>query len=205
MKINQWSKTTLAQALLVAGLSTGMGFNVAMAADASMPQVQNSNSTNVARDAEITHHVENKLARQDSLKHADIHVVTSDGVVSLNGTVNSEHANRVAENCAKSQAGVKHVMNNLTIAPNGHEGKTHKAMNKTGQVISDSWITSKVKSEMLTDSPSQNSAVHVKTEHGVVMLKGKVASQDAIQHLTTLVMNVHGVMSVDTSALSVGK
>lgn len=51
---------------------------------------------------------------------------------------------------------------------------------KTERVVSDSWITTKVKSEILANSLSKAFKVRVKTKFGVVKLGGKLPSQDAI-------------------------
>ena len=76
---------------------------------------------------------------------------------------------------------------------------------KTEAVVSDSWITTKVKSEILASSLSKGFNVGVKTKHGVVMLKGKLASQDAIEQVKAIAEKVKGVKSVDTSRLVVGE
>jgi len=45
--------------------------------------------------------------------------------------------------------------------------------------------------------------VSVTTTHGVVVLKGALASQDAIDHVKSLAEKVKGVKSVDTALLTV--
>ena len=69
--------------------------------------------------------------------------------------------------------------------------------------MSDSWITTKVKSEILADSVSKGFDVSVETIHGVVVLKGALANQDAVDHVKDIAEKVDGVKSVDTSALTV--
>jgi hyperosmotically inducible protein len=69
--------------------------------------------------------------------------------------------------------------------------------------MSDSWITTKVKSEILADSISKGFKVDVKTKHGVVILKGVLASQDAIDHVKDIAAKVDSVKSVDTTGLTV--
>lgn len=78
-----------------------------------------------------------------------------------------------------------------------------KAVQKTERVVSDSWITTKVKSEILANSVTKAMKVAVKTKFGAVTLKGKLPSQDAIDQVKQIAEKVKGVKSVDTSGLSV--
>jgi hyperosmotically inducible protein len=77
------------------------------------------------------------------------------------------------------------------------------ATQKTERVVSDSWITTKVKSSILANSLTKGFHVDVKTFHGVVTLSGKLATQDAIDQVKTEAGKIKGVKSVDTSILVV--
>jgi hyperosmotically inducible protein len=79
-----------------------------------------------------------------------------------------------------------------------------KAASSAGRVVSDSWITTKVKSEILANSASKALKVGVKTKHGAVSLKGKLPSQDAIDLVKAIAEKVKGVKSVDVAGLVVG-
>ena len=74
---------------------------------------------------------------------------------------------------------------------------------KTERVVSDSWITTKVKSEILASSVTKGFKVSVKTLHGKVALRGKLPSQDSIDQVKQIAEKVKGVSSVDTSKLTV--
>jgi hyperosmotically inducible protein len=78
------------------------------------------------------------------------------------------------------------------------------AASKAEQAVSDSWITTKVKSEILANSVSKAFKVSVKTKHGAVSLKGKLPSQDAIDLVKMIAEKVKGVKSVDVSGLVIG-
>jgi hyperosmotically inducible protein len=78
-----------------------------------------------------------------------------------------------------------------------------RAASKAEAAVSDSWITTKVKSEILANSVSKAFKVSVKTKHGAVALKGKLPSQDAIDLVKMIAEKVKGVQSVDTSGLAV--
>jgi len=78
-----------------------------------------------------------------------------------------------------------------------------EATQKTKRVASDSWITTKVKSELLADSVTKGFDISVETSHGVVTLSGSLKSQDAIDHAKSLAAKVKGVKSVDVTSLKV--
>jgi hyperosmotically inducible protein len=78
------------------------------------------------------------------------------------------------------------------------------AVDKTEKVVSDSWITTKVVSEILANSVSKAFKVNVKTESGVVSLSGKLPSQDSIDLVKMIAEKVKGVKSVNVSGLSIG-
>ncbi len=78
-----------------------------------------------------------------------------------------------------------------------------KAVDKTERVVTDSWITTKVKSELLANSGTKAFKVNVKTKYKTVTLKGKLPSQEAIDQVRKIAEKVKGVKKVDTSGLSV--
>ena len=205
MNMNSFCKTTLRAALITAGLAVGLGIGITTAAadDVSMPQAHSDSLGAAVTDTAITAKVKAKLMGEDSLKKSDISVTTTNGVVTLDGSVSSSHAKSVAETAAKSVDDVKSVDNELKTPVSGKtSAKTHEAVAKTKRVVSDSWITTKVKSEILADSVSKGFDVSVETIHGVVVLKGALASQDAVDHVKDIAEKVDGVKSVDTSALT---
>jgi len=79
-----------------------------------------------------------------------------------------------------------------------------KAASNAERVVTDSWITTKVKSEILANSVSKAFKVSVKTKHGAVSLKGKLPSQDAIDQVKMIAEKVKGVKSVDVSGIVIG-
>ena len=206
MNMTSFRKTSFRNVLIVAGLAAGLGIGTANAAsdDASMPQPHSDNLGAAVIDTAITAKVKATLMGKDSLKKSDISVTTTNGVVTLDGSASSANAKSVAEAATKSIDGVKRVDNHLkTPTSSKASAKTHKAVAKTKRVASDSWITTKVKSEILANSVSKGFDVSVKTKHGVVILKGTLANQDAIDHVKDIAEKVDGVKSVDTSALTV--
>lgn len=76
-----------------------------------------------------------------------------------------------------------------------HEKKESKRM------VSDSYITSKVKAALLKDEGMKSMKVSVKTEGGVVQLSGFVDSEDQIKQAGKIAAGVNGVKSVKNSLL----
>jgi hyperosmotically inducible periplasmic protein len=73
------------------------------------------------------------------------------------------------------------------------------------QAVSDTWITTKVKSVLLADSEAKGLDVQVDTKDGVVTLEGELTSQAAVDHVKALAMDVEGVKAVNTTALTVAR
>ena len=78
-----------------------------------------------------------------------------------------------------------------------------KAASSAEAAVSDSWITTKVKAEILANSVSKAFKVHVETKHGAVALTGKLPNKDAVDLVKMIAEKVKGVQSVDTTGLVV--
>ena len=188
-------RATLTAAALGACLCGAAVPGLAARADESTPH---SDGVGAAiTDTAITAKVKSRFIGDSRLKKSDISVTTTNGVVTLEGTASGSKAKSAAAALAKSVNGVKSVDNNLTTPGSSEVGA------ETKQVASDSWITTKVKSELLADSISKGFDVSVETTDGVVVLKGALANQDAIDHVKDVAGKVDGVKSVDASGLTV--
>ena len=191
---NAFCKTLMAAS--IAGM-VGAGTVNAIASDKPMPQAHSDGMGAAISDTVITAKVKAKLMGEDGLKKSDIDVTTTNGVVTLKGSATNSDAKALAEEKAKTVEGVKSVDNALRTPD------TSNTVRKTKRVVSDSWITTKVKSEILADSLTKGFDVSVKTTHGVVVLKGKLANEAAVEHVKSIAEKVDGVKSVDTSGLKV--
>ncbi len=80
--------------------------------------------------------------------------------------------------------------------PNSHESE---------QPAGDTWITTKVKSELLADSAVKGTDINVSTVNGVVTLAGVLDNQAAIDKAITITKGIKGVTDVDTRALKLRK
>lgn len=188
-------RTLLCITLMFAGLAV-----IAVRADyETAPKAHSEGVVETISDASITTQIKSILMKEEKLKQSNISVTTTNGVVTLDGTASDSKAKSLAESKAKSIDGVKSVDNNLTTPDSS------KSVEKTKEVVSDSWITAKVKSDILADSMSKGFDVNVVTTDGVVVLKGTLANQDAIDHVKDIAAKVDGVKGVDISSLTVAK
>lgn len=199
VKLSVFRTASFRSALLAGGLMAGLGGGAAALASDDTAEIKpHSESIGAAiTDTATTAKVKSSLMAEDSLKKSDIDVTTTNGVVSLDGTVSSSKAKSTAETLAGSVDGVKSVDNNLRT-PDSSENVA-----KTKQAVADSWITTKVKTEIVASSVSNGIDVNVVTVQGVVALKGILPNQETINKVKAIAANVDGVKSVDTSALRV--
>lgn len=194
------NSTKTVQAILVAtALAAVLSLSVASMGEESVPEAHSDGLSAAISDTVITAKVKTKLAGDDMLKKSDVDVTTTNGVVTLKGNTTSTKAKLMAESDTKLVEGVKSVDNQL-VSPN-----TSATATETKRVMSDSWITTKVKSELLADSVTKGLDVSVETKHQVVMLKGTLPSHEAIDHAKMLAAKVDDVKSVDISGLAVAK
>jgi osmotically-inducible protein OsmY len=70
---------------------------------------------------------------------------------------------------------------------------------KTGAYVDDSWITSKVKSEMVADKDVSARNINVITTKGVVKLTGTVKTLDESNKAAQIAHSVEGVKQVENN------
>lgn len=108
-------------------------------------------------------------------------VSTNFAVVTLAGTAESDEKKAQAEMLAINTRGVKSVDNQLVIEPVIKATTNPKdETSSTSQTISDTWITTKVKSSFLMSINIHSRDISVSTEQGVVTLSGEIHS--GIEH-----------------------
>jgi hyperosmotically inducible protein len=199
------------KSLLTLCMGMIMGFGVygcGQPADTPQGQARSEGPGEVASDTAITTEVKSRLESEYQLRDSDISVSTANGEVTLEGSVSGANAKSAAEDAARSVEGVRTVHNNLDTSAgsmaSGGTGSGDRTEGGAQQAVSDTWITTKVKSELLADSVSQGLDVNVETKDGVVSLEGTVEDEQAIEHVKDVVAGVEGVKRVDTSRLTVG-
>ena len=168
-------------------------------------------------DATITVAVKSKLLWS---KHTDgLHttVETKSGRVTLTGTADTKAARDLAGRLASNTRGVISVKNQLKVTPvtqaavattsavtGNPAGSTIPQVStaKAEQTVSDTWITTKVKSTLLYSSNVAGTDITVTTVAGVVSLKGKLDSGAERALAIELAQNVKGVKSVHAKDLT---
>lgn len=118
-------------------------------------------------------------------KNSHIIVVSFNGIVLLAGQTPNAALKAKAEQAARGTQRVKKVNNELQIMP----PSSLLARNN------DTWLTTKIKTQMLADSTIPGSRIKIVTENGIVYMLGLVTRQEA--NLTThLVQGVDGVQKI---------
>lgn len=200
MKTTPIFRTTLVAALS-ACLSCGVALSATAHADDATPHSDGIGAA--IADTAITAKVKARFLDDSRLKKSSISVTTTNGVVTLTGSAPSSDAASAARELAAGVDGVKSVddqVNTPSLADTV-AAKADKAAKNTGKFASDSWITTKVKSDLLADNVTKGLDISVKTSNGVVALSGTVVDSGTVDHVKDLAARVRGVKSVDTSAL----
>jgi osmotically-inducible protein OsmY len=150
-------------------------------------------------DDAIKDRIEHRLATDANLKKYDVDVKVSGGAVTLGGTVGSETQKVEAARLAKT-AGVTTVDNEIKVDKDvdrtlGERAKS--GLSKTGEAITDAWITAKVKWFLVGEDSLKGSDINVDTSNHVVTLKGTVASAIGKTRAVELARETDGVSRVD--------
>jgi hyperosmotically inducible protein len=150
-------------------------------------------------DATITARVKSKLLWSQYTEGMETDVETKAGKVTLKGDTESKTTKELAGRMAMNTSGVKSVDNQLDIKPEGDDNS--RGMDKAKQEISDSWITTKVKSTFIYSSNVDSSDISVTTKNGEVTLSGKAHNGAERELAMELAKNVRGVNTVNAEAL----
>lgn len=118
-------------------------------------------------DSVISTTVKSKMIADEFVKARHIDVDVLNGVVFLVGVVESSSQMRMAADIARSVDGVVRVQNQLLV------GKT-----SAGQVLNDTILTSKIRTELLKDPDIRSTNIDVDTINNVITLTGIVGSQN---------------------------
>ena len=81
-------------------------------------------------------------------------------------------------------------------------GATDTSSKSSQQPVTDTWITTKVKSELATTEGIKSGDISVTTKNGLVTLSGVVSSKAQLQKAVAVTKSVKGVHNVDSTALS---
>lgn len=135
--------------------------------------------------------IETKAAVNIAKAHADLdqgsHIVVAsyNGVVLLAGQTPRSDLKQMAEQAANSVQRVKRVHNELQVL------QPSSALARSN----DTWLTTKIKAQMLADNSVPGSRIKVITENGIVYLLGLVTRQEG-NRATSVVQGVGGVQRI---------
>jgi osmotically-inducible protein OsmY len=155
-------------------------------------------------DATLVATVKSKLLWNSHTEGLDINVNAANGTVSLSGKARSAQAKDLAGRLAANTDGVREVNNLLSVsAVDSSAAKAQKTADDTAVAISDTWITSKVKSSFIYSRNLDGLNISVDTQNGMVSLSGSVLSNAEKQLAVETARNIRGVRGVDADALRV--
>ncbi len=191
---------TIHATVLATTLACVTGAGLAVAAD------QSSSMKEAVSDTWITTKVKAELVAADKVSSTDISVTTIDGVVTLTGVLpDKAELDRVVA-LTRGIDGVKDIDSaGLKIGDaaslNGNTADDDKR--SAGEVVDDTWITTKLKADLATTKgvPSRN--IKVRTENGTVTLTGALPDQLAVDKAVATARAIKGVKHVDADALVV--
>lgn len=141
----------------------------------------------VLDDAAITASVKAKLIGTRETKARQINVETANGVVQLNGFVDSAAAREEAERIARETSGVAKVHNNLEVRTAGRSA---------GEVLDDAAVAAKVDAALLADARTSGMRLDVAVRQGEVQLSGFAGSTTEKSAAESVARSVEGVRSV---------
>ncbi len=168
-------KKLIQHTLLVTGLTLslqGCIFVAGAAVGAAAIAVVYDHRTiqSVFEDTQIANKVIEKLRTIPAIRdESHVEVTVFNGIVLLTGETPNARLKALAEELTKSVPDVTRVYNQLSL-----QGPT-STLTRT----SDSWITTKIKSEMLATEDLKSGSIKVVTENGIVYLMGMVSRQQA--------------------------
>jgi len=174
-----------------------------------------------ATDEQLTHRIERRIANSPSLKSEHVNVSVKDHVATLTGSVDTRTDKMRAERLARIN-GVRRIDDRIDVntratsgtfgeqtkhggetvtdrTKHGAESATDKVkegVSKTGEVITDGWITGRVKTRFVGDDALKNSHIDVDTSDHVVTLNGTVTSAAGRARAVELAKGVEGVHRV---------
>lgn len=149
-------------------------------------------------DATTTAAVKSRLLTSKSMHDMDIHIMTKDGIVSLTGTVSTVPQKDIAEQVAFNTREVRDVKNELKISdPQTLSEKARNASVNISRDVSDTWISSKIRSSFLFRSDFPGSSVS--TTKGKVTLEGYARNSDQRAAIEGSVNDFYGVREIENN------
>ena len=153
------------------------------------------------KDAWIDGRLEATFLFNEHLNSFDIATDVENGIVRLDGSVESEIERDLAGEIAKSIDGVRGVDNRLTVddssartAPASDAGREAQGFR---QVVIDATLTARIKSKLLANGDVSGLSVDVDSSGGNVILSGTVDSEEEKELIASIAINTEGATSVN--------
>ena len=178
---------TLRLALVVATWSASLAFAAPQSSVAQKPS-----------DSVLKDRIEYRLETSPIVDTYDLKVKVDAGSVWLTGTVATAAQKAEAALLAKID-GVGNVQNDVVVDKDVDRSLADRAkagMTKTGEAITDGWITTKVKWFFVGEDLLKGSDINVDTNNHVVTLKGTVTSNAGRDRAIALAKRTSGVQRV---------
>lgn len=167
---------------------------------------QSGGMTDHAGDGATSAAVKSRLLWNHSTSALDIEVTSEDGVVTLEGEIESVEMRELAERLAADTNGVREVRNNLHIR-NRDAAATQLDAALPADIkmdsLNDAWINGKIRSLLSLAHGRTGSDINAETADGQVQLNGRVETAAKKRQTEATVRNVRGVRQVNASAPNV--
>lgn len=147
-------------------------------------------------DPWITAKVQAKYFLDPDVKALDLNVTTRDGVVTLQGTVETEAERRHAMAIARNTDGVRDVRDELKVSVEAQSEPRGTSGSGIVAGATDLWMTTKIQSKYFLDSEVKGHRIDVDTRNGVVTLSGTVASAARREAAEQIARDTNGVTRV---------
>ncbi|MGF6095382.1 BON domain-containing protein [Pseudomonas sp. 18175] len=192
-------------------LTLAMAANVAFAQTSQAPMTLASGEVTKAKestsDTWITTKVKADLLTEKGIPGSDIKVETNKGVVTLSSDVEiSESQKATAVAITKKIKGVKAVSADSLYAGGAYKAdnvdKTKVAAADAKGATSDTWITTKVKADLVTEKGIPGTDIKVETNKGVVSLSSTAPVTEAQKTTAVnITKKIKGVKAVSADGL----
>jgi osmotically-inducible protein OsmY len=191
---------------LVHEIATKIANNETLAADAVKVDVKNGVATlsgMVGKDAdkataERLAHVDGVVRVENNLKSRE---KATNAVTGTAGTVAGATKTGAEKTVEVTKTGAEKTASATKTAA----GKTKDVFSKSGEKITDGWITSRIKTNFMADDTLQSSSINVDTTDHVVTLRGAVPTEAARVKAMQIAKDVEGVDRVVDALKVTGK
>lgn len=144
-------------------------------------------------DTAITARIETLFAVNEHLSPFNINTTTTEGVVTLTGSVADDVQKQLATDLAKTVDGVKDVQNDLTVVGTVASQRPKKTWR---QRIDDASLAAAIRSNLLYNKELKGLNIGVECDSGNVTIFGVVGNEFAKQNIEKIVMETRGVEKV---------